>query len=375
MRKTNSITMLMRFSTTRRRSLTALFGAALAVLSLAAPADALVRLENLCTVQGQQEVRLTGMGLVVGLQGTGDGAKSAPTVRAMRAALTRMNSPVLETELKNADSVAIVMIEATIPRTGLRRGQKIDCFVSAIGGAKSLRGGRLLSAPLTSVAVGNDLLIALAGGGIIIEDSSRFATGKIFQGCDLQQDTSSLFLKQQQGPMVTLLIDPNHASFWTASEIARVINTEYSFEVGGQQVAKPINPGVVEVAIPPQYRDSPVDFVAQVLDVHIEMPTTLARVIINARTGTVIVTGEVEISPVIVAHKSFSIEIGPDDQLGGGAPGPFVGLVDGQGRQSPQQLKQLIDALNQLRVPAPDIISIIRELHATGKLHAELVDR
>ncbi|MDZ4689365.1 MAG: flagellar basal body P-ring protein FlgI [Planctomycetaceae bacterium] len=364
----------MRFPITHRRSLTALLGAALAVLSLAAPADALVRLENLCTVQGQQEVRLTGMGLVVGLQGTGDGAKSAPTIRAMRAALTRMNSPVLETELKNADSVAIVMIEATIPRTGLRRGQKIDCFVSAVGGAKSLRGGRLLSAPLTSVAVGNDLLIALAGGGIIIEDISRSATGKIIQGCDLQQDTSSLFVKQQ-GPMVTLLIDPHHASFWTASEVARVINTEYSFELGGQEVAKPINPGVVEVAIPPKYRDSPVDFVAQVLDIHIEMPTTLARVIINSRTGTVIVTGEVEISPVIIAHKSFSIEIGPEDQFGGTAPGPFRDLTKGQGRQSPEQLKQLIEALNQLRVPAPDIISIIRELHATGKLHAELVDR
>src|SRR5688572_18412525 len=91
----------------------------------AIPAEARPRLENLCTIQGQHEVRLTGIGLVTGLAGTGDGAKNLPTIRALRAALTRMNQPVLDVDLKNADSVAMVMIEATIPRTGLRRGQKI----------------------------------------------------------------------------------------------------------------------------------------------------------------------------------------------------------------------------------------------------------
>jgi len=334
-----------------------------------------VRLENLCTVQGQQEVRLTGMGLVVGLQGTGDGAKNVATIRAMRAALTRMNAPVGEAELRNADNVALVLIEAVVPRTGLRRGQKIDCFVSAVMGAKSLRGGRLVSAPLTTADVRSEIVVGLAGGQITVEDLSRSTTGKIIQGVDLIQNVSSAFLQQAQAGTVTLLIDPHHASFWTASEIARVINGEFTFEVGGQQVARPVNPGVVEVAIPPQYRETPVDFIAQVLDVGIDIPTTQAKVILNSRTGTVIVTGEVEISPVVIAHKSFSVEVGPIDPFGGAPPGPFVGITDGQGRQSPQQLKQLVDALNQLRVPAADIISIIRELHATGKLHAELVDR
>jgi flagellar P-ring protein precursor FlgI len=357
-----------------RLLLAALCGVAVA-LCASAPAEARVRLENLCTVQGQQEVRLTGMGLVVGLQGTGDGAKNVATIRAMRAALTRMNAPVSELDIRNADSVALVMIEAVIPRTGLRRGQKIDCFVSSVLGAKSLRGGRLLSAPLTTVDTRSEVVVGLAGGAITVEDIARSTTGKIVQGVDLQQNVTGLFLQQQQGPTVTLLIDPHHASFWTASEIARVINVEFSFEVGGQQVARPVNPGVVEVAIPPQYRETPVDFIAQMLDVGMEIPTTQARVIVNSRTGTVIVTGEVEISPVIISHKSFSVEVGPVDPFGGAPPGPFVGLIEGQGRQSPQQLKQLVDALNQLRVPAADIIAIIRELHATGKLHAELIDR
>jgi flagellar P-ring protein precursor FlgI len=102
------------------------------------------------------------------------------------------------------------------------------------------------------------------------------------------------------------------------------------------------------------------------------VPHTQARVVLNPKTGTVIVTGEVELSPVVIAHKSFSVEIGDG---GPPPPGPFVGIVEGQGRQSPQQLKQLVESLNQLRVPTEDIVSIIRELNETGKLHAELIEK
>jgi flagellar P-ring protein precursor FlgI len=337
------------------------------------PAMARVRLEHLCTVQGQQEVRLTGVGLVTGLKGTGDGAKSLSTIRALRAALTRMNQPVLEVDLKNADSVAMVMIEATIPRTGLRRGQKIDCLVSTLLGAKSLRGGRLLSAPLTTVDVRNDVVVALAAGAILIDDVTHPTAGRIVQGVDVRQDVNTLFLSQQSGPTVTLLIDPHHASFYTASEIANVVNREFTFEVNGQQIAHPLGPAVVELQVPPQYRDNPVEFIAQVLDIGIDIPHTQARVILDSKTGTVIVTGEVEISPVVIAHKSFTIEVSGGDLPA--APGPFVAITEGQSRQSPQQLKQLVDALNQLRVPAEDIIAILRTLHQTGKLHAELIER
>jgi flagellar P-ring protein precursor FlgI len=339
------------------------------------PAFAKPRLENICTIQGQQEVRLHGLGLVVGLTpGAGDGGKSITTIRALRAALTRMNLPVSEAELKNADSVAIVTVEATIPRTGLRRGQKIDARVSATMGAKNLRGGSLLSTPLTSTMVRNDLMIAIAGGSLNVEDTTRPTTAKVANGVDLHQDVQTLFLSQQKGPTVTLLIDPNHASFWTASEVARVINQDLRIESSGKQFARPMGPNVVELTVPPQYSESTVDFIAQVLDIGIDVPTTQARVILNPRTGTVIVTGEVEISPVIIAHTNFSVEVGNDPLSP--APQPFIGMVDGgQSRQSPQQLKQLVDALNQLRVPASDIISIIRELHNSGKLHAELIER
>jgi len=350
-----------------------IFTATILVIAFARPAIARVKLEHLCTIQGQQEVRLTGIGLVTGLPGTGDGTKSLPTIRALRSALTRMNQPVLEVDLKNADSVAMVMIEATIPRTGLRRGQKIDCTVSTMLGAKSLRGGRLLSAPLTSVEVRNDVVVGLAGGSIVVEEIVRPTSGRIVQGVDLKQDVNSLFMSQQQGPTITLLIDPHHASFYTASEIARAVNSEFSFEVGGRQIARPVSPAAVELQLPEPYRDTPVDFIAQVLDIGINTPTTQARVVLNSKTGTVVVTGEVEISPVIVTHKSFSVEVGSQDAAQG--PGPFLVLPKDQTGQSSQQLKQLVDALNQLRVPAEDIVGIIRELNATGKLHAELIER
>ncbi len=351
--------------------------------------EAKPRLENICTVQGQQEVRLQGLGLVTGLPGTGDGAKNITTVRALRAALTRMNLPVQEIDLKNADSVALVTVEATIPRTGLRRGQKIDARVSAVSGAKSLRGGTLLATPLTSTSVRSELMIAIAGGQLKVEDTQRPTTAKVFNGVDLHQDVQTLFLSQQKGPIVTLLIDPNHASFWTASEVARVINQDFAqsvsqdprqnapqsprMEGNGKEIARPVGPNVVELTVPMEYRDSTVDFIALVLDIAIDVPTTQARVILNATTGTVIVTGEVEISPVIISHTNFSVEVGNDPL--GQTSGSFVGLVEGgQSRQSPQQLKQLVEALNQLRVPASDIISIIRELHNSGKLHAELIE-
>lgn len=336
------------------------------------PAYARVRLEHICMIQGQQEVRLTGLGLVVGLAGTGDGGRNLPTVRALRAAMLKMNLPTSEVELRSADNVAVVMIEATIPRSGIRRGQKIDCHISALMGAKNLRGGRLLSTPLTTAQVQSDLVVGIASGGLAVEDIQRPTTAKIAMGVELLEDVTTLFINKERS-LITLLIDPAHASFWTSSEVARVVNSEFSFESSGRQVAKPVGPGAVEVQIPQQYRDLPVEFVAQVLEVGIDNPTTQARVVLNSRTGTVIVTGEVQVSPCAIAHKNFSIELGVE-----GVPpspgGAFPGDPEGDRPAAGQQFRTLIDALKQLQVPTADIIAIIRELHATGKLHAELID-
>lgn len=362
-----------RHISSRCRPLAAVVAALVVAVCVSQPATALarVRLESLCTVQGQEEVTLTGLGLVVGLPGTGDGARNLPTVRALQAALAKMNQPIGDRDIKNADSVAVVLVEATVPKTGVRRGQRIDVQLSAIMGAKSLRGGRLLSAPLTSPLVRKEVAVAMANGAIGVEDPLRPSVGKIQAGASLLEDVTPRFVDEKNGYRVTLLLDPAHASFWTSSEAARVINAEFSFESSGQLVARSVSPGIVELTVPRQYRDSPVEFVAQVLEVGIDVPHTQARVVINSRTGTVVVTGEVELSPVVITHKNFSLEVGTEELLAK----PFTEIPGNATRQSPQQLADLVNALNQLRVPTADIIDIIRELHASGKLHAELIDR
>jgi flagellar P-ring protein FlgI len=333
-------------------------------------ASARVRLENICSIYGQKEVRLTGIGLIVGLNGTGDGGDSLPAIRALGAALQRMNAPIGDLkELKNAKNVSIVLIEATVPQTGLRAGQKIDCHVSSFMGAKSLRGGRLLVTPLESADTNDGVVMGLASGPVSIEDASLATTGKIPGGVVLERDLMSLFVDRERGHVVTLLLDAAHSSFHAASEVARVVNSEFSFEVSGSQIAKAISPGVIEVTVPAAYHNAPVEFIAQVLEVGLDNLHTQARVVVNAKTGTIIVTGEVEISPVVISHRNLTVEIGGD----GGAPvgGPFVPVVDRQMEQTPQRLQQLVEALNQLKVPSEDMIGIIRELHRSGKLHAE----
>ncbi|MEX0702170.1 MAG: flagellar basal body P-ring protein FlgI [Planctomycetales bacterium] len=356
-----------------------LFPSLVALLALAAalaprPAAARVRLENICTVYGQHEVKLTGIGLVVGLAGTGDGGRSIPAIRSLAAALKLMNTPTQVAELKDAKNVAIVLIEATIPRTGLRRGQTIDCHVSSIMGAKSLRGGRLLVTPLEASAVGSDLVMGLASGAVFVEDADVPTSGKVPNGATLEKNFVAPFIDKERGHVVTLLLDSAHSSFHAASEVARVVNAEFSFEAGSEQLARAVGPGVVEVALPEQYRDAAVEFIAQVLEVGIDNPHTAARVVVNEKTGVVVVTGEVEISPVVVSHKNLTVEIG-DGGDGEVVPAAAWAPLGGQfNPSSTRQLKELVTALEQLRVPTSDIIAILRELHRSGKLHATFDD-
>lgn len=387
--------------------------ATLAVVATLQPrnAAARVRLENICSIYGQKEVKLTGLGLIVGLNGTGDGGKNMPSMRALSQVLQHMNLPTHDLrELSNADNVAVVLLEATIPKTGLRSGQTVDCHVSSIMGADSLRGGRLMVAPLQTAEIGNDTVVALASGAIVIEDNASPTTGLLPDGATLQAGFVSSFVDQERGNVITLLLDESHSSFHAASEVARVINDDFSFETSqewrqpsltdedpnkpleslsadnrriktvGERIAKAVSPGVVEVNIPEHYQNpekyhqTPVDFVAQVLSVGIDNPHTQARILVNPKTGTVIVTGEVEISPVVISHKNLTIRVGNANIPGQAqAADSFVSVAQ-QGQQPTQQLQQLVEALNQVQVPNEDIIDIIRELHRSGKLHAMYVE-
>lgn len=354
----------------------------LAAITLApSAAEARVRLENICSIYGQHETQLVGLGLVVGLPGTGDGPKSAPTMRALGAALGLLRNPVSRADLDQSKNVAIVMISATVPKDGLRRGQKLDCRVATLMGATNLRGGRLVATPLevqdlggTDGAAGDEVYaVGVAAGEVTLDAASTPTSGRVYNGVQLSRDFVTPFFDQRG--VVTLLLDESHSSFHSASEVARVVNAEFSFEARSRNVAKAVGEGAIEVMILDQYRDDPVEFIASLLDVTIEQPHTQARVVVNPRTKTVVVTGEVEISPVVIAHEGLTINVGnvPAADAPSTIPG-FVSVANDGDPQSPQQLDDLVNALNGLKVPTEDVIDILRILHDSGKLHAEFVE-
>lgn len=330
-------------------------------------AAARVRLKDICRVSGEREVKLVGIGLVTGLAGTGNGGKNRPALRALAAKLELMHAPALEfNELKDAKNFDLVLIEATIPKNGARRGQKIDCYVTSFVSAKSLRGGRLMPTPLESAQVDDDITRGIASGGLVIEGSGSNVVGKIPGGVTLSEDFIHSFVDVYRGGVITLLLNPSHAGFQTSGEIAQAINNEFNFEVGSN-VSRAVGAGVIEVSLPKQYRNSPVEFVASVLEVGIDNPNSQARVTVNNKTNVIIIDGDVEISPVVVSHKNLVIDVGDGDQR----LGTFVPLDSRAVGQATKQLTDLVTALKSLKVPPEDMIDIVRELNRSGKLHAE----
>ena len=344
----------------------------LAGLARPQAASARVRLESICSVYGQKPVRLTGVGLIIGLDGTGDGKNAEPTVQALSRALDLMGNPIANAALRDANNVAIVMLEAEIPATSVRAGQRIDVVCSSVMQAASLRGGRLLSAPLQLADRRSKALVATAAGPLSVEDAEAPTTARISGGAIIQTDLfeerhflSEVIKQTENGPTFTLLLNPNHASFISARSVVDSINADFRDVNYGVDIARAAGPGMIEIGIPEAYRTNPVEYIAEVLDIGVDRPHTTARVVVNTRSNTVIVTGEAEISPVVISHPGLALEIGPG----------FRALTDPQAVTNQVQLKQLMGALSQLRVSTPDIVAIVRELNATGKLHAIYEER
>ncbi|NUQ63599.1 MAG: flagellar basal body P-ring protein FlgI [Pirellulales bacterium] len=347
------------------RCFSVLAAAVLACL-LAYPAEARTTIKSICRVKGQEENTLQGLGIVVGLKGTGDGANFLPTIRSLATAMQLMGSPLGSNgpaELKDAKNVALVMVTATVPAAGARQGDKIDCTISSVGSAKSLAGGRLFLTPLLGPDPQNPRVFALAEGPITLESLDLPTTARVHGGCRLEEDFFNVFVKDGK---ITLVLDPNHAGFQVTQEIAELINSQLSFQSSGVPLAKAQNQVCVEVSLPPQYVEDPVLFVSQILSLPVTEVPTGPRVVIHERTGSIVISGDVEIGPVVVTHKNVVIET-----ANAPAAGRFV-PVDSNDPQN-AKLKSLVEALNAVRVPTPDVIDIIKGLARNGKLNAELV--
>jgi flagellar P-ring protein precursor FlgI len=343
--------------------------AALAVLVVASSASA-VKIADITRLAGQRTNQLMGWGLVVGLKGTGDGGDYLPAMAPLAQLLTKLADPTTVRDLRDAQNVALVIINVTLPGNGVRDGDRIDAYVSTVGKATSLRGGRLVISPLQGPVPGSGIFAA-AQGPVVLEDTTVPTAGVIKGGCVMEADLPARYVENGR---FTLILENPAASWTTASTIAKIINDAEGN--AGETLAVAIDPKNVVVTIPPNERLQPDSFISRVQRLPVPVLATEARVVINERTGTITMTGDVEISPVVISHKGLTIQtVDPPP-----TPSPRTPVVSEKSvvkidttRTGGAKLQELVDALDALKVGAEERIVIIKELHKSGKLHAKLL--
>jgi flagellar P-ring protein FlgI len=346
---------------------------AVAALGVPVVARADHRIGDICRIKGQEENVLHGMGLVVGLRGTGDGDSKA-TQRTLahymellghRVGSGPQGQPAIE-ELKNIKNVARVYVTAIVPPGGAQQGDSLDCIVSALG-AKSLEGGYLMLTELYGPLPGEKTVFGLAKGLISLDDAGQPQTGRVPLGCQLERKVENQFIKDGK---LLLVMNKDHAAFQTTSYLETRINEQRDFvDLGGstgQGPARAIDQVQIEVTIPPSYADNPALFAALLLDTRLSPPQTDTRVIVNERKKILIVGADVEVSPVAVMHKNRLIQVG--DQLIDEAV-EFNPAAD----YGKPKLAALVDALKALRVPTEDVIDIVKMLKHKRALFGELI--
>lgn len=344
-----------------------LIAAVCVVFVLAGTASAGPRLKNICRVKGQEENTLRGWGLVVGLNGTGE-PNDPPTMRALAQAMAALGNPLstaspqpaLE-ELKKIKGAALVMVTATVPATGGRRGDHIDCHVSMISG-KGLEGGRLASAALMGPNIQDKRVYALCEGQITLENSEQPMVGVVHAGCQLEADIFTPFVRDGN---ITLVVDKNHADFQTAIDIVHLIRDKHFYDTNEgreEDLVRANDATNIIVKIPEVYVHDPVEFAAEILEFSLIDPQTESRVVVNSKAGTIVISGDVEIGDVIVSHKNVVVE----------ANQATFTAIDAD-KSSETKLQTLVDQLNALKVPTSDMIEIIKGIERNGKLHGRLI--
>lgn len=343
-----------------------LFAAVCVVSVLARPTIASVRLKNICRVEGQAENTLYGQGLVVGLNGTGE-PNDPSTMQAIAQAMSNLGNPLSTTSpnvafdaLKRIKGAASVIVTATVPATGARSGDRIDCHVSALNG-KGLAGGRLVFAVLQGPNPKDTRVYATCEGPLTLNDPEQPMTATVHGGCRLEADIFTPFVKNG---FITLVLDKNHADFQTAIEAVRLIREKRYYDAGKEEESvRAIDATNIVVKIPEAYMLDPVDFAGELLEISLIDPQTESRVVINSRAGTIAIDGDLEIGDVIVSHKNVVVDA---------TQAPAFSSID-LDKSNDAKLQTLVDQLNALKVPTADMIEIIKCIERSGKLHGRLI--
>ena len=340
-----------------------------------------VRIKDIARPQGARPNQLVGYGLVVGLSGTGDSAQVGFTNRAVRNLVTRFGStPDASAQIKTKNA-ATVIVTADLPPFA-KPGARVDVIVSSLGDARSLQGGVLLQTPLQgadgnvyAVAQGSVSLGGFAAAGAGAQVSKNHPTvGRIPNGAIVEAGVPA---EIAVGDILSLSLD--QADYATAVAVAGAINEAIE---GEGAVAR--DAGTVVVRLPEDFRDRPTEFIAGIghLTVIADAP---ARVVINERTGTIVVGGPVSISPVAVAHGNLTVEIQTTaavyqpPPLSGGetvvAPETALSAQEEEAALAPLgggTVDDLVQSLNALNASPRDLIAILQAIKEAGALHAEL---
>ena len=342
------------------------------------------RIKEVASVQGVRSNPLVGYGLVVGLDGTGDQTTSTPfTTQSIQAMLQQMGvtvPPGTNMQLKN---VAAVMVTAQLPPFA-QPGQPIDVVVSSVGNAKSLRGGMLIATPLKGA---DGQVYALAQGNVVVGGAgasaggskvqiNHLSAGRVPQGATVERSVPTPL---NQGDTVQL--DLASDDFNTAREVARVINARMGAGTAAAQDGR-----TVRVRMPAA-PDARVAFLADIENLDVERATPSAKVVINARTGSVVMNQAVTLAPCAVAHGSLSVTISntpsvsqPNPLTTGGQTvvtekadisitqqgGALMAMPAGT------KLADVVKALNSLGATPQDLLAILQAMKAAGALQAEL---
>jgi flagellar P-ring protein precursor FlgI len=357
----------------------------LLILLLSSPANA-ERIKDLASIEGVRDNQLLGYGLVVGLDGSGDKVNSSPFVeQSLKSLMTQLGIVVPPGVKINPKNVAAVVVHANLPPF-TKTGQKIDITVSSIGDAKSLRGGSLLMTPLKGIdgkvyAIGQGNLVV---GGLTASgaDGSSItvnipSVGRIPGGATIEREVPSPF-----GDLPFLTFNLNQSDFTTAQNIAKAID-----DFIGEGTAKPMDSTSIRVNAPKDISQR-VSFVSILENLEVEPGETAAKVIVNSRTGTVVINSTVRVSPAAVSHGSLTVTI--SESQGVSQPNAFS--RGGETAVVPQSqveigqennhmflfspgvnLNEVVRAVNQVGAAPSDLVAILEALKQAGALKAELL--
>lgn len=332
------------------RSTWALACAAIAISLVVSEANG-ARVKDIANVRGVRDNQLIGYGIVVGLQGTGDSA-SEFTNKSVSRMLDKLGIKLEDKEVASKN-VAAVVVTATLPPFA-RAGNKLDLTVSSIGDASSLKGGMLLQTPLRAA---DQQIYAVAQGAILIgSGADSFPTsGRIPNGAIIERDVAEDFTSRK---MFRLTL--HNPDFTTAARLAKRINLDLS---GKYATAK--DAGTVDIVVPFAYEGRAVELLASIESLEVT-PDSRARVIVNEKTGTVVIGDNVRISRIAISHGDLSVKV-EGTAKGKEKSDDKVAVLD-----TGTSVGDLVKAMNSLGVSPKDLITILQNIKAAGALQGEL---